>query len=454
MRCSISRVPKPIGIVLRIAETQSDLPEVFQSGGMSSGSIVAEGPLAKRRTWVASLGDRDAWVKSFLKRQQEDYLVLPSPSVELRSCILDSDDNIFFAVKTLEKPRDFEAQSLPVNMSSVILEHNARESMMYRSYPRMKSAVVVDEGLNVRLMDKETLSPGVYSLSVDPNSGMGSGSGQSFPFFVRVHRTDDQEREVERLLEKPLDGAAVGRLGLLRASAAVPRLIEYFESHSECERASAGQSLAMIGDARAASAFLKTPSWSCQDSGWTCFQEFFELDSPVREICDQKIVDIGLQLRDRWSEFSDVERRTRVTGIQMALYRCQRPLNETQASVLKGVIQQFKQAAMEAPEQERVYHYMEVSPLIIAYLATDPSNATAWLKANQDQPELILQFVRELTWPARKDSTRFEYPSQFWQAMRDELTHRQSSAQLSPEQVKRLTRSISEIQNQIDDPYQ
>ena len=443
-----------IGIVLRNVETQSELPEVFHSGGMSSGSMVVDGSLAKRRTWLASLGDRDAWIKSFLKRQLEDNLSPPLPSVELKSCILDSDDNVFFVVKSLEELREPRTQSLRANMGSLILEHNARESMMNRSYPPTKSAEIVDGGLQVRLMEKDTLSPGVYSLSVDLDSGMGSGVAGSFPFFVRVHRTEDQEREVQQLLGEPLDDSAVGRLGLLRASAAVPKLIEYFESHGGCERTSAGRALAMIGDARAASVFLKAPHWGCGDSGWTCFQEFFELDAPVREICDEKIFEIGSRLRDQLSEVNEFKKRPRVTDLQLALYRCQRPLNEKQVKVLIDVIQQFKQAAIQAPEQERIYHYMEMSPLIIAYLGTDASNTTAWLKANQDQPELILQFLRELTWPAPKENTRFEYSSRFWQALYDELTHWKSSAQLSPEQIMRLTRSISEIQNEIDEPYQ
>lgn len=336
-------------------------------------------------------------------------------------------------------------------MSRHIQTATVRESSLHGSNPIVKTARADGDSLQIEFSDigaSEQISPGVYAVSLTPGIQSNRTAIGHFPFYIRVNRSASQDQEIEQLLNNPLNMKAVERLGRLRSHRAVPLLIEYFMATKDCEQASAGTALAMIGDERAARVLLQVPGLSCHDSSSSSQSLLRELDPAVQKICSQSLIEIGRQLLENWRpNLSAHERLLSLGSVRLAFYNCERPLGEKQARIGEELISRLLDESRRLSGTERRQQNLIVSEFVIAYLGNESERILWWLSANKDDPELVLEFLRELGWAGRMEQTGFEYSTQCLHELCEAITRWKAVAKLTEEQNSRLDQELSHVKD-------
>ena len=437
---------KAAEVVLREIETKVELPPVNHYGSGTTGAmqfpeVVCRLSLVERKHWIAGLGEREGWIRSFAERRASRENL----QFELSSSIIETADGLLLTVKPKAEVV-FRA-----NVSRHIQAATARESSLHGSNPTAKIARANGDSLQIKFSGigaSEQIPPGVYAVSLIPGLQSNRTAIGHFPFYVRVNRSTAQDQEIEQLLNNPMNLKSVERLGRLRSHRAVPLLIEYFMTTKDCEQAMAGTALATIGDERAARVFLQVPELSCHDSSVSSQSLLRELDPATQKVCSESLIEIGTLLLENWRpNLSAHDRLSSLGSIKLAFYNCERPLGESQAKIGEELISRLVDESRRLNGRERHYLNSVVSEFVIAYLGNESERIIWWLRAAEEDPELVLAFLREFGWPARMEQTGFEYSTQCLHDLCEAITQWKAFGKLTEEQKSRLDHELSHLKN-------
>lgn len=435
-------------IVLWAIETKEMLPPVDedQYGGIGAEIDdlvrICQESFVERNNWIAGIANRDEWIDRHLK----DFTNSTSVQIELKCSIVDATEHFLFSV-TPDTNVIFQAfLSEPIEVES------AAQRAWSDLSPNARVVVQDLELLHVEPMDNENATeefpPGVYAVSFQPTGKFEPTPLERFPFYVRIQRSSIQEQEIQELLEKPLNSQAVKRLGRLRAQAAVPSLIEHFVSSTGCEQFLTGKSLALIGDARATKAFLNVHRLSCDDTSSSSHSLLQMLDPNAKRICSEAILEMGTALLDNWESTLSTDNRWReIFRVAQAFYNCERPLRAEQIGIGAELASRLVEQGRSLVGDERQVHLYLTSEYLVAYLGGDSTLIVEWVRANREDPELILAFLREFLWSSRMEATGFEYSRQCLQELEKEILQWRTSASLNEDQKNRLDKEISHLQS-------
>ncbi len=333
---------------------------------------------------------------------------------------------------------------------NLIQEATVRESVSPGSGLRINFNKADDELLQIERADSsesEPVSPGIYAVSLIPTKG----DRHPCRFYIRVNRSASQEREIEELLGNPIDTKVIARLGKLRSHEAVPKLIKHFMAAKDCEQAASGMALAMIGDARAAKAFLQIPNLYCYDTSWSSQEWLRAFDPAARKVCSESLSELGTHLLENWPRLSAKGRQLVLDSVILAFYNCERPLSENQLKIGKELISLLAGETRYPDGPQRSYTSIEMSSLIVAYLGNESDRITGWLRATKDEPGIVLAFLREFGWPARMEQTGFDYSRQCLLPVFDELTEWKSHANLTEEQKLSIEEEIAHVKSAMEE---
>ncbi len=232
------------------------------------------------------------------------------------------------------------------------------------------------------------LSPGIYATRLRTTHGQES-SLMSLPLFVRINRSQPDENEIQELLGRVDELPVIKRLGELRVRQAVPSLIARFKKVQDCDQIAVAGSLALIGDGRAAQAFLECATLSCWDSGTTTDIFLNELDITSQVYC----VDYLNRARERWNAADDDEKlepHKVLPGFRAAVAMMNRPLTEQHRKTVEWFLQQQIDTVSGSDPTIARLLFQRIADLLVDYSRGDLQILANWLAKLEEHPQAYL----------------------------------------------------------------
>ncbi len=231
------------------------------------------------------------------------------------------------------------------------------------------------------------VSPGIYAICLRTTQWTES-SLTGLPFFIRINRSQPDENEIPELLGRVDELPVVKRLGELRVREAVPSLMAHFKKAKDCEQMQVANALALIGDGRAAEAFLDFEWLTCWDSGADTDTFLNALDNTSQVYC----VDYLDRALERWNLADDDERlepQKILPGFSTAVAMMNRPLTEQHKKTVEWILQQQLDSAKDSDAASSTQHY-RIAKLLVDYSQGDLQILAMWLTKLEEHPEVYL----------------------------------------------------------------
>ena len=393
--------------------------------------------LKKRKEWIEKCVDQPQWL---LEKPRESKDVKYDFHVVLKQSVLNRDESLTVSVDSLppESRAAEEYKSVRIDRVRDLKCIKHRLSRSFWDSGELLRTKMKDGDWNYDVgANFQSVVPGVYAFAFrSPHSSMGT---YNFPFFIRINRSQKDEQAIPALISQLPNVAAARELGELRSREAVPKLIEYFRNSAECEHGGVGISLGIIGDGRAAEAFLDLPSIHCQDSDGNTGDWINELDSSAQVALSQRLNEISAFTKS-WDSMNNWERSNGLLCYSLALAYSDRPLTVNQTEVTELLI-----------DKVALHYTVDVSAfqivdLMTAYARGDPLILQRMLKKIEISPILYLHAVQGVTFHHRFEN---ELSMDCRIAVRDALVDLVSSANLNSELQDFATRLLKRVEIDI-----
>lgn len=199
----------------------------------------------ERRDWTAHLLDQKEWISQYAQERKE----VARYQVWLNSSVMQLGGSLTLALKPAgsgandaEPPERMIANRIP----DLKRARNRLSDILYDS-AELKRTQAAGRQWQYELTPRyRPVAVGIYAFSAASTEESSHGV-EGFPFFIRVNRSLQDEREIPQLLKRLPDHEAALRLGLLRVRDAAPQLIEQFRSMPPgCEQSEIAAALAMV----------------------------------------------------------------------------------------------------------------------------------------------------------------------------------------------------------------
>lgn len=441
---------KAAQIVLRMVESERKLLPVAAGGQMVSPMQFPEHicglSLVERKKWLADLGDREAWIKRFVEER--------TPKQNLTGAIVASRLEAKSGLQFTIHPQATHVISNGVwCVSETSVEHAFRKSEW--GPPRVNHTTA-GTSLQVYFQNSEAVEPSIYKVALTSDERLrGFAISKSrlsdlsaFPFFIRIDRSAQQEQEILKLLNQPLDKRIIQRLGELRAEEAVPKLVQHFFNSDPDTQFDLARTLSLIGDERAVGSFIEVPFLQFDGEGVSSYGFIQDLNPLSRRVAGEKLLEIGSRLLNDWTQLDSQARKKRVDSISMAYRCCGRPLTERQLEIGCELIERILADARHAERADRSNLTINAGLLAGAFLGTEIDRMDAWLQAQADDPDALNAFL--YAYANTHEPAGLEKLLPYGPRLVDRLMQLKSVTKMSAEQSSEFERGLSMLKRTLE----